>query len=182
MRRAVFLDRDGVVNRAILRDGKPYPPSTLSDVRILPGVREACRKLREAGFALILITNQPDVARGAITTEQVANINGHIRRYLQLDDVQTCPHDDAARCTCRKPKPGMLLEAARKWNIDLTASYIVGDRWRDVEAGQRAGCQAVFLNYGYRERQPEGPYLQARSLRDAANWIVRTAQGTLRYA
>lgn len=176
MRRAVFLDRDGVVNRAILREGKPYPPAGLSDLRLLPGVRDACRKLRDAGFALILITNQPDIARGAVTPEQVADINGRLQRYLQLDGVQVCPHDDAARCTCRKPKPGLLLEAARKWNIDLKASYIVGDRWRDVEAGQRAGCRAVFVHYGYRERQPDGPYLQVRSLREAANWIVRAAQ------
>ena len=125
MRPAVFLDRDGVVNRAILREGKPYPPATLADLRVLPGVRDACRKLREAGFALILITNQPDIARGAVTSEQVADINGRLQRYLQLDDVQVCPHDDMAQCTCRKPKPGLLLEAARKWK-KLGAQVIGG--------------------------------------------------------
>src|ERR1041385_159784 len=94
MRPAVFLDRDGVVNRAVVRNGKPYPPPTLADLRLLPGVREACRKLREAGFALILITNQPDIARGAVTAEHVADINTRLQRYLQLDDVRVCPHDD----------------------------------------------------------------------------------------
>src|SRR5260370_23541068 len=94
MRPAVFLDRDGVVNRAILREGKPYPPASLSDLRVLPGVRDACRKLREAGFALILITNQPDIARGAVTSEQVADMTGRLQRHLQLDDVHVCPHDD----------------------------------------------------------------------------------------
>lgn len=180
MRRAVFLDRDGVVNRAILREGKPYPPSTLSELRVLPGVRDACRKLREAGFALILITNQPDIARGAVTTEQVAEIHVRLQRYLQLDDIRLCPHDDASQCACRKPQPGLLLEAARSWNINLGASYIVGDRWRDVEAGHRAGCQAVFVDYGYRERRPDGPYVRVRSLREAANWIVQAAPMELR--
>jgi D-glycero-D-manno-heptose 1,7-bisphosphate phosphatase len=179
VRAAVFLDRDGVVNRALVREGKPYPP-TASDLRLLPGVREACRKLREAGFALILATNQPDIARGAVTAEQVEGIHARMRLYLQLDDVQVCPHDDAAGCGCRKPKPGLLLDAARKWNIDLRASYMVGDRWRDVEAAQRAGCSAIFVDYGYRERQPIEPFLRVRSLGEAADWIVRTVQVTVR--
>jgi len=183
MRRAVFLDRDGVVNRALLREGKPYAPAALSDLRVLPGVREACRKLREAGFALILITNQPDIARGAIEAGEVAEMHARLRRYLQLDDIRVCPHDDSAQCDCRKPKPGLLLDAAKTWNIDLGASYVVGDRWRDVEAGQRAGCRSLFIDYGYRERQPNGPFLRVRSLSEAANWIVRTLQtGLLNHA
>ena len=122
MRRAVFLDRDGVVNRAVLKQGKPYPPATVSDLRLLPGVREACKKLQEAGFALILITNQPDIARGLVSAEQVSEMNRRLQRFLQLDGVGVCPHDDAARCSCRKPQPGLLLEAARVWNIDLESS------------------------------------------------------------
>jgi D-glycero-D-manno-heptose 1,7-bisphosphate phosphatase len=182
MRRAVFLDRDGVVNRAFLREGKPYPPATLSDLRVLPGVREACRKLREAGFALILITNQPDIARGTVPADQVAEMNVRLQRFLQLDDIRVCPHDDAAHCECRKPQPGLLLQAAQTWNIDLPASYIVGDRWRDVEAGHRAGCRAIFVDHGYGERQPDGPFLRVRSLSEAANWILRTLQtGLLSY-
>lgn len=173
MRRAVFLDRDGVVNRAVLRDGKPYPPSTLADLRLLPGVREACRMLREAGFALILITNQPDIARGTANASEVGEMHSRLRRFLQLDDVRVCPHDDDARCDCRKPKPGLLLEAAQTLGIDLASSFVVGDRWRDVEAGQRAGCQTLFVDYGYRERQPDGPFTRVRSLLEAANWILR---------
>jgi len=180
MRRAVFLDRDGVLNRAVLREGKPHPPATLAELRVLAGVRDACRKLHEAGFALILITNQPDIARGSITAGQVAEINARLQRYLELDDMRVCPHDDAARCACRKPRPGLLLDAARQWDIDLGTSYIVGDRWRDVEAGHRAGCQAVFVDHGYRERRPDGPYLKVRSLREAANWITRAAYGECR--
>jgi len=187
MRRAVFLDRDGVVNRAFLRQGRPYPPPTLSDLRVLPGVRDACRKLHDAGFALILITNQPDIARGTTPAEQVAEMNERLRRFLQLDAVCVCPHDDDARCSCRKPKPGLLLEAARAWKLDLPSSYMVGDRWRDIEAGHRAGCRTIFVDYGYTERRPDGPFVQVRSLREAANYILRTAQmsaplGILKYA
>jgi len=114
-------------------------------------------------------------------------MNRHLQRYLQLDGVCLCPHDDSARCACRKPQPGLLLEAARVWNIDLESSYIVGDRWRDIEAGHRAGCRTIFVDYGYAEQRPDGPFVQVRSLREAAHWIVRTAHrgapvGTLRYA
>jgi len=174
MRRAVFLDRDGVINRVVLREGKPYPPASLAELRVLAGVREACRKLREAGFALILVTNQPDIARGTVAAGEVAEMHARLGRYLKLDDIRMCPHDDAAQCDCRKPKPGLLVDAARAWDIDLRASYVVGDRWRDVEAGQRAGCRSLFVDYGYRERQPEGPFLRVRSLAEAANWILRT--------
>jgi len=176
MRRAVFLDRDGVVNRAIVCEGQPFPPSSLAELRLLPGVREACRLLREAGFALILVTNQPDIARGTANANEVGEIHSRLRRFLQLDDVRVCPHDDAAQCDCRKPKPGLLIEAARALNIDLQSSFLVGDRWRDVEAGHRAGCQAIFVDYGYRERQPDGPFQRVRSLLEAANWILRTVR------
>jgi len=173
MRRAVFLDRDGVVNRVSVRNGKPFPPVVRSDLRLLPGVREACGDLREAGFVLILVTNQPDIARGRADEREIRSMNSYLRRYLQLEDVKVCPHDDDAGCECRKPKPGMLLEAARHWDIDLGASYFIGDRWRDIEAGQRAGCHPVFIDYGYRERRPSAPYRRVRSLSEAASWIIK---------
>ncbi len=177
MRRAVFLDRDGVLNRVILRDGKPYPPPGAAALQIMPGVREACRGLREAGFLLILTTNQPDIARGSAREEEVYLANRRLQRYLGLHDVKVCPHDDDSNCVCRKPKPGLLLEAARGWSIDLSASYFVGDRWRDIEAGQRAGCHPIFIDCNYRERRPEPPFLRVCSLRDAAERIL---QATLR--
>lgn len=173
MRKAVFLDRDGVLNRAILRDGKPYPPATKQELRLLPGVREACRLLHEAGFVLILVTNQPDIARGRASAQEVEAMNKLMQRYLQLEDLRVCPHDDDAHCSCRKPQPGLLIEAARTWDIDLRASYFVGDRWRDVEAGHRAGCHVIFVDHGYRERRPDAPYVRTHSLREAANWIVQ---------
>jgi D-glycero-D-manno-heptose 1,7-bisphosphate phosphatase len=175
-RRAVFLDRDGVVNRAVLREGKPYPPASFAELRLLPGVREACNQLHEAGFALILITNQPDIARGLVSAEQVSEMNERLQRFLRLDGVGVCPHDDRARCACRKPQPGLLLEASRVWNIDLESSFIVGDRWRDIEAGHRAGCGAIFVDYGYAEQRPDGPFTSVRSLREAANFILRTTR------
>jgi D-glycero-D-manno-heptose 1,7-bisphosphate phosphatase len=144
----------------------------IETLRLLPGVREACRSLREAGFLLILATNQPDIGRGTANATEVSTIHTYLQRYLRLTDVKVCPHDDAAECDCRKPKPGLLLAAARDWGIDLAASYFVGDRWRDVEAGQRAGCRAVFIDYHYREQRPEAPFLTVRSLRDAAFRIL----------
>lgn len=176
MRRAVFLDRDGVVNRAVLRQGKPYSPTTISDLRLLPGVREACKQLRDAGFALILITNQPNIARGLVSAEVVSQMNHRLKQFLQLDGIGVCPHDDSARCSCRKPQPGLLLEAARVWNIDLESSFIVGDRWRDIEAGHRANCRAIFVDYGYAEQRPDGPFIGVRSLREASQWILRTTR------
>lgn len=175
LRRAVFLDRDGVINRALIRGGKPYPPRHLNELRILPGVREACRSLREAGYLLILATNQPDIARGTADLAEVARMHDHLRRYLRLDGVKLCPHDDADGCECRKPKPGLLLEAAREWAIDLSASYFIGDRWRDIEAGQRAGCRAVFIDYHYDERRPGPPFTPVKSLREAAALVLAAA-------
>ena len=124
----------------------------------------------------MLVTNQPDIARGTVSGQLVSEIHQRLKRFLQLDDVRVCPHDDAEHCDCRKPMPGLLLQAARSLNIDLGSSFVVGDRWRDVEAGQRAGCKAIFVDYGYREQRPAEPFLRVRSLRDAVDWILRTAQ------
>jgi len=176
MTKGVFLDRDGVLNKAVLRGGKPYPPQCLEELVVFPDARAALDALRRGGYLLVVTTNQPDIARGLVTAERVAEINLHLQRYLQLDGVGLCPHDDSARCSCRKPQPGLLLEAARVWDIDLETSYIVGDRWRDIEAGHRAGCRAIFVDYGYAEQRPDGPFVQVRSLREAANWILRTAR------
>ena len=171
MRRAVFLDRDGVLNAAVVRDGRPYAPVSEADLQILPGVPEACQVLREAGFLLIMVTNQPDIARGTISADIVNSINGRLQRELSLDGIGVCPHDGDG-CDCRKPKPGLLLEAADRLGIDLGASYMVGDRWRDTEAAQNAGCNAVFIDYGYREQRPKPPYHRVTSLREAASWII----------
>jgi len=177
-RRAVFLDRDGVLNRANVVDGKPLPPASVDELELLPGVGQACRELHEAGLLLIVVTNQPDVARGTQTMEAVEALNRELSSRLPLDEVRVCPHDDADRCQCRKPAPGLLLDAAHDWGIDLENSVMVGDRWRDVEAGRRAGCKTVFIDSGYSERPPEAPDLTVRGLGEAVHWILeRSAEG-----
>lgn len=173
MYQAVFLDRDGVLNRAIVRKGRPYPPTSLAELKILPGVIEACTSLQEAGFLLIAVTNQPDVARGTHRREVVEAINQELRKRLPLDDIRLCYHDDVDHCSCRKPEPGLLLEAARDWEIDLSASFMVGDRWKDIEAGRRARCKTVFVDHGYTEREPDNPDHRVGSLVEAVPWILQ---------
>lgn len=170
--RAVFLDRDGVINAPEVRDGRPYPPPDVEALRILPGVPEALARLKSADFLVIVVSNQPDVARGTTPRSAVDEINGALAASLPIDEFRMCYHDSGDGCSCRKPKPGMLLDAARKWNIDLGASFMVGDRWRDVEAGQNAGCKTVFIDYGYDEKQPERADCRAKSLIDAVPYIL----------
>lgn len=174
-RRAVFLDRDGVLNRAIVRDGRPYPPAGTADTEILPGVAEALDALRAAGFLLIVVTNQPDVARGTTTRETVEAINDLLARQLPLDEFRTCYHDSGDGCDCRKPLPGALLAAAVRHGIDLAHSYMVGDRWRDIEAGRAAGCRTFLIDYGYAEQQPAHVDHRVATLREAADIITRKA-------
>jgi D-glycero-D-manno-heptose 1,7-bisphosphate phosphatase len=171
-RRAVFLDRDGVINRAIVREGKPYPPASLEEFEILPGVREALDQLKDAGFVLVVVSNQPDVARGTTARDAVEPINAELAERLPIDDFRMCYHDSGDGCECRKPRPGMLLAAARDHEIDLFSSFMVGDRWRDVEAGKRAGCRTLFIDYGYDERQPEVCDYRVKSLAEAAEIIL----------
>jgi len=165
-RPAVFLDRDGVLNEAIVRDGRPLPPSGVDEVVIPDGVREACRRLSEAGLLLIVATNQPDIARRTTTSEAIDAINRHLTGELGLDAVYVCAHDDADACDCRKPAPGLLLQAAARHGVDLARSFMVGDRWRDVEAGRRSGVTTVWLRRDYDEPPPAAPDHVVDSLLD----------------
>jgi len=174
--RAVFLDRDGVLNRAHVRDGRPYPPASAAELELLPGAAEACEDLHAAGFTLVVVTNQPDIARGTQSADVVDGIHEALRRQLHIDAIYVCPHDDIDRCRCRKPEPGLLMAAADRHGIDLGASYMVGDRWRDVEAGRRAGCRAILVEHRYTERRAERPDKVVTSLLEAAHWI-RCLQG-----
>ncbi len=176
MKRAVFLDRDGVLNRAMVRDGKPCPPANVGELEILPGVEEALAALRAAGFLLIVVTNQPDVARGTATRETVEAINAALGAALPIDEFRTCFHDSESQCDCRKPKPGALLAAAALHDIDLRESYMVGDRWRDAEAGQRAGCKTIFIDYNYHEKQPEFVDHRVKSLLEATRFMVESTK------
>jgi D-glycero-D-manno-heptose 1,7-bisphosphate phosphatase len=143
---------------------------------ILPGVDAALADLSRAGYVLVVVTNQPDVARGAQRREVVDAIHARLQAALPLDAVYCCFHDDADRCACRKPAPGLLLDAARDLGLDLAASVMVGDRWRDIDAGRAAGCRTVFVDRGYAERQPTAFDLKADSLVGAAAWILGGTQ------
>ena len=172
--RAVFLDRDGVLNRTFIRDGKPYPPASVSEVDIAAGAESALRELKAQGFKLLVVTNQPDLAKGLATREGVDAINRKLSAALPVDEFFVCPHVDGDNCDCRKPKAGLLLEGARRHHIDLSASFMIGDRWRDVEAGQNAGCRTVLIDQGYQEKRPaRPPDTTVRSLREAADWILQ---------
>lgn len=169
---AVFLDRDGVLNRVVLRDGRPHPPDSAEALEVLPGVAQALGALKRAGFRLIVVTNQPDVAAGRQRRETVEAIHARLRRTMPLDDIRVCYHAEEDGCTCRKPKPGLLLEAARAWRVDLAQSVMVGDRWRDIEAGKAAGCRTILLRNAYEERQPEAPDAVVESLLQASEVIL----------
>ena len=173
--RAVFLDRDGVLNRAVVRDGKPYPPASLDELEILPDVPAALALLKASGFLLLVVTNQPDVARGIQQRAAVENLHNALREKLPLDDFFVCYHDDGDGCDCRKPKPGLLAQAARKYHLDVSASFLIGDRWRDIEAGQAAGCRTAWIDRGYAERAPSSPDAKVDSCLEAAQWILRAA-------
>jgi D-glycero-D-manno-heptose 1,7-bisphosphate phosphatase len=171
--RAVFLDRDGVLNKVTIRNGKPYPPNAIDELALLPGVENACILLKEVQYLLIVVTNQPDIARGKKSVKTVNEINEFLQQKLSLDDVRVCPHVNADRCNCRKPKPGHLLDAATDFDIDLSRSIMVGDRWGDVGAGKNAGCKTVFIDYGYREQRPHNPDHTCHDFLSAVQWILK---------
>lgn len=169
---AVFFDRDGVLNEAIVRNGRAFSPTSPSELVVLPEVAPACRSLRSEGFVLIVVTNQPELARGGTDAQTVEAIHARLRSQLPLDGIYVCPHDDDHHCSCRKPAPGLLLNAAVDHGIDLRRSFLVGDRWRDIEAGRRSGCRTIFINRGYRERRPVGADAEVKDLAEATAWIL----------
>lgn len=172
VRPAVFLDRDGVINANLERDGKPVAPTSLDEFRLLPGVEDAVRRLKRAGYLVIVCTNQPDVPNGLTSRATVEAMHDLVRARLDVDDIKVCFHTDADRCACRKPKPGMILTAAKEHSIDLPRSYVVGDRWRDVVAGHAAGCLTIFVEYGYAQEGPNEPDHVVASLAEAASLIL----------
>ena len=172
-RPAVFLDRDGVLNRTIVRDGTPYPPASADEADVLPGVADAVKRLADAGLPLIVVTNQPDVARGTQTRQAVEAINAKLGRELpMLTAFYVCYHDNADKCQCRKPGPGMLLQAASEHGIDLRRSFVVGDRWSDVVAGAAAGCKTFLLDVPYSQCHRCTPDHVVADLTEAADRIL----------
>ena len=175
--RAVFLDRDGVISRSMVRNSLPFAPTNLSDFEILPEVPEACRRLKQAGFVLVVVTNQPEVGRGTMKQEVVEQMHAKMSRELPIDRVEVCYHPGhgMSDCDCRKPKPGLLLKAANEMKIDLTRSWMVGDRWRDVDCARAAGCRSIFIERDYEESLRTSPDFTVRSFNDAVNPLLRDA-------
>ncbi len=176
-RRAVFLDRDGTLNAPLVRDGKPYPPATTAEFQLLPGAAEACRQLHAAGYVLVVATNQPDVGRGTQSQASVEAMHAHLQALIpEIARIEACyapgqgaPHSENRR---RKPEPGMLTDAAQALGLDLAQSWMVGDRWRDIDCGARAGCRTIFIDWGYDEPLRAKPDFTARSLAEAAGIIL----------
>jgi D-glycero-D-manno-heptose 1,7-bisphosphate phosphatase len=170
--RAVFADRDGVLCANVMRDGRPVAPTRLEDFRLLPGVEDSVRALKSAGYLVIVVTNQPDVGTGRTPRATVEAMHDIIRSTLNVDDIKACFHTNADGCSCRKPKPGMILEAAAERAIDLPASFVVGDRWSDVAAGQEAGCATIFVDYGHEADRPINADTVVGSFAEAARVIL----------
>lgn len=169
--KAVFLDSDGVLNTAIIKEGKPHAPTTLAELEIPLEVKPSLDRLKSAGYLLICVTNKPDIERGLMTQAEVDEIYTKIRHDLSLDDVFICYSENS---DCYKPKPGLILEATKKYDIDLSISFMIGDRWRDVGAGQNAPCKTIWIDRGYTERKPDPPAdYTAYSLSEACDWILK---------
>ncbi|MEO6992655.1 MAG: HAD family hydrolase [Lacunisphaera sp.] len=176
LRPAVFLDRDGTLNAAIIRAGRPYPPATVDEFRLLDGVAANCTRLKSAGYILVVATNQPDVGRGSQTRDAVEAIHARLSELIpEIDLIQVCYHggtDHGQSCPCRKPKPGMLSDAAHRLGLDLKRSWMVGDRWRDVDCGHAAGCRTIFIDWGYDEKLRTRPDFVVKTLAEATGIIL----------
>lgn len=166
--RGIFLDRDGVINQAKVIDGKPYPPVSIEELKLIPRVKKALDLFKKNNFTLVVVSNQPDVARGITKLSTVEQINDHLKELLPIDLFIMCYHDNSDNCLCRKPLPGMLLSAAKKLGLSLNESFMIGDRWRDIAAGKSAGCKTFFIDYGYNEQQPDSPDYKVSSLYEAS--------------
>ena len=173
MKKSVFLDRDGVINKVYIKDGLPRSPNSSNELKILPGVRESIIKLKKLNFICLMVTNQPNVSRKKIDKNSVIQMNNFLKNEIALDDIFVCYHDDSDNCNCRKPKPGLLLQAGKKWDVDFKKSFMIGDRWRDIQAGEKVGCKTIFLDYKYNEKKPKKPDFVSDSLLNAAHIIEK---------
>ena len=172
LKRGAFLDRDGVINETIFDNGVNRPPKSIDEIVIIDGVTDSIKNLEELRVIPIIVTNQPDVARGTTTQIEVNEINTRIKELTGIQHVYTCFHDDLDKCLCRKPKPGLLLKATEDLGLDLRRSFLVGDRWRDIEAGQNLGIDSFFIDSLKNEKKPNAPYTLVQSLFEAVNLIM----------
>lgn len=170
MNKAVFLDRDGVINKAIIKDGNAYAPRTIKEFEIIEGVAEEITRLKKAGYVLIVVTNQPEIARGTTHRSEVDSMNSIIQEYMDVHEILVCPHDDPDGCSCRKPRPGLILASAEKHAIDLKQSFVVGDGWKDMGAARAAGCRGILLDASY--NQGVECFKRAASFKEAVDTIL----------
>ena len=173
MKKAIFLDRDGVINKTFIKNSLPISPPSFDLLEILPGVKESILRLKKLNFVCLVVTNQPDVSRGKIEKKTIIKMNNYLKDEIKLDDIFVCYHDDRDKCKCRKPKPGLLLDASKKWDINLKKSYMIGDRWRDIEAGKSVGCKTIFIDYNYKEKKPKNPNFTTSSLLNSVHIIEK---------
>lgn len=169
-RKAVFLDRDGVINTVIIRDGKPTGPRCMREFQFEPEVTESIERLRAAGYMLFIVTNQPDVVRGLMTAEALQSIMDHITGAFRFDGVRACLHDDSDNCECRKPRPGMILDLARQHGVPLEESWMIGDSAKDTLAAGAAGCRSIILDRSYNQDAPAD--YRVNTLGEAVNLII----------
>lgn len=166
MVKAIFLDRDGVINKAIVVNGKPYPPTRMGEVHVIEGIKDLIKLWHEEGYLVIVVTNQPDIGRNTVNKRSVVKINNFLKYEVLFDDLFMCPHRDRDNCECRKPKTGLFKQAKEKYDIDFEESYMIGDRWKDIEAGKRVGCKTIFIDYGYSEELTEKPDYTFKQVKD----------------
>ena len=167
MRKAIFLDRDGVINKIFIKNGLPSSPDTFDQLEILTGVKESILRLKKLNFLCLVATNQPDVSRGKIDKKIVIEMNNFLKKEIELDDIFVCFHDDKHNCNCRKPKPGLLVQASKKWNVEINKSFMIGDRWRDIQAGINIGCKTIFIDNDYKETKQIKASYNCANLADA---------------
>ena len=170
--KAVILDRDGVINAVTLVDGVPQPPRGFGDLQVLPGVPNAIKSLKDAGFLVFCLTNQPEISRGTVNKESVAQISEYLISELGILEVFVCHHDDQDGCTCRKPKPGGINYFVEKYSLDQSQCFMVGDRWKDIDAGISAGCRTIFIEHSYAEKKPINQDFSVKSLDEAVSIIL----------
>ena len=179
MNKCVFWDRDGVINEAIIKEGVPTSPLHLKEFVFKPFIREVLKASKRFRYLNIIVTNQPNIARGLTTHKVIQSFHSKISKDLKIDDIFTCFHDDKDGCSCRKPKTGLLEAAAKKYDIDFKASLMVGDRWRDIEAGQRLQCQTIWVDNGYSEPTPSSFDYKVQSLHDIHAILQRKSFATI---
>ncbi len=170
MIKAIFWDRDGVINEVTVVNNKTFCPRKFIDFKLTPGISNHFQKTKELEFKNIIVTNQPDIARGSMTMEALNEMHGLLEKELLVDEINYCPHDNG-QCDCRKPQPGLITKSAQKNNIDLSRSYIIGDAKNDMLAGRAAGCKTILLQRDYNDDAVEFADYIVTNINEMFNFI-----------